>query len=114
MTCSHTPPTRNSWRFVVLVKPRGPHQFTTCLGSVQACHTSSRGAWMTRDMTISRSEVFSAVGFITGMDGRIVVACSTNDGARGGQVFGQAVEILLVGREDKGPDAPGLGRVVED
>src|SRR5690349_8143199 len=42
---------------MVLVNPLGPHQFTTCFGSVQADHTSSRGAFMIRVMNISRSAV---------------------------------------------------------
>src|SRR4051794_21568602 len=42
---------------MVVVKPVGPHQWTTCFGSVQASHTRSRGALTTRLMTISRSAV---------------------------------------------------------
>src|SRR5260221_8211291 len=62
MTCFHMPPTRKSIVSVVVLKPRGPHQFTTCLGLVIASHTSSRGASKTREMTISRSLV--SFGFI--------------------------------------------------
>src|ERR1700722_11101538 len=60
MTCFHTPPTRKSIFSIVVVKPRGPHQFTTCLGLVIASQTSSRGALKSRVMRISRSAVFSA------------------------------------------------------
>src|SRR5271154_66068 len=65
MTCFHTPPTRKSIFSIVVVKPRGPHQFTTCLGFVIASQTSSRGASNSRVMTISRSAVFS-VGLFFG------------------------------------------------
>src|SRR6185369_2700248 len=47
-----------SW--VVVVKPLGPHHFPTCFGSVKALNTSSRGASMSRVMTISRSAVSPA------------------------------------------------------
>src|SRR4030065_2733632 len=58
MTCFHTPPTLNSIFSMVVEKPFGPHQFTTCLGLVHASHTSSRGASKVRVMTISRSAGF--------------------------------------------------------
>src|ERR1700734_745193 len=57
MTCCQTPPTRKSISSIVVVKPRGPHQFTTCFGLVIASQTSSRGALKSRVMTISRSAV---------------------------------------------------------
>src|SRR6476646_2760108 len=40
---------------MVVVKPFGPHHFTICSASVQARHTSSRGALTVRSITISRS-----------------------------------------------------------
>src|SRR5258708_30391441 len=84
MTCSQTPPMRKSIFLIVVLKPRGPHQRTTCCGSVHACHTSSRGASTTREITISRSEVpglglFFAVMFL-------LVGLAGDDG-RGGPSF---------------------------
>src|SRR5260221_4140293 len=61
MTCFQTPPGLTSIFSIVVVKPRGPHQCTTCRGSVIACQTSSRVASKTRVMTISRSAVSSMV-----------------------------------------------------
>src|SRR5258706_15439318 len=63
MVCFQTPPGLTSIFSIVVVKPRGPHQCTTCRGSVIACHTSSRGASKFRVMTISRSAVSSMVLF---------------------------------------------------
>src|SRR3954463_4602967 len=57
MTKSHTPPTRNSKDRVVVVNPSGPHHRDRCRTCVNASNTSSRGALMTRDITISRSAV---------------------------------------------------------
>src|SRR5882757_1267408 len=115
MTCSHVPPTRKSIFLIVVLKPRGPHQFVTCCGSVHACHTSSRGAWRTRVMTISRSEALSTDVFMGGV-GEIkrVLPDSTNGRAPGRQVSRQAVKILLIGRENEWPDLLALGRVIED
>src|SRR6266545_6909511 len=45
---------------MVFVKPFGPHHCATCLGSVHASNTRSRGASMTRVVTISGSAVFVA------------------------------------------------------
>ena len=47
-------------RLVVLVKPRGPHQRTRCCGCVHASQTNARGAWKTREMTISWSALLSS------------------------------------------------------
>ena len=55
MTKRHTPPGFTSMLWVVVVKPLGPHQRTTCSGSVHTFHTSSRGAAKTRVAAISRS-----------------------------------------------------------
>src|SRR5260221_14781192 len=63
MVCFQTPPGLTSIFSIVVVKPRGPHQCTTCRGSVIACHTSSRGASKFRVMTISRLAVSSMVLF---------------------------------------------------
>src|SRR5437763_125219 len=49
---------------MVVEKPFGPHQFTTCPGLVIASHTSSRGASKVRVMTISRSAVPAASLFL--------------------------------------------------
>src|SRR5262249_13721801 len=45
-----TPPGRRSiWILSSgVLMPRGPHHWATCAGSVQACHTNSRGASKTR------------------------------------------------------------------
>src|SRR5262249_23599714 len=48
-----------SW--IVVVKPRGPHQWATCFGSVHASQTSSRGWAKTRERTMSRSSVATVV-----------------------------------------------------
>jgi hypothetical protein len=55
MTKRHTPPGVSDISWLVVVKPRGPHHCTTCLGSVQAANTSARGASSRRLRTISRS-----------------------------------------------------------
>src|SRR5690349_20653803 len=52
-----TPPGLTSISWMVFVNPFGPHQLTTCLGSVQADQTNSRGAFKMRVMNISRSAV---------------------------------------------------------
>jgi len=55
MISRHSPPGRTSITSIVVVKPRGPHQFTTCFALVHASHTSSRGASNTRNITQSPS-----------------------------------------------------------
>src|SRR5438132_410860 len=62
MTKSHSPPTRNSNDFVVVVNPSGPHHRDRCRTSVNASNTTSRGALMTREITISRSAVADCAG----------------------------------------------------
>src|SRR5690348_8827027 len=57
---SHTPPTRNSNDRVVVVKPSGPHHRDRCRTCVNASNTSSGGAPITREITISRSAVAGA------------------------------------------------------
>src|SRR5690348_16582155 len=57
MTKSHSPPARNSKDRVVVVNPSGPHHRDRCRTSVNASNTSSRGAPMSRESTISRSAV---------------------------------------------------------
>src|SRR5499425_254479 len=57
---SHSPPTRNSKDRVVVVKPSGPHHRDRCRTRVNASNTRSRGAPITRDITISRSAVACA------------------------------------------------------
>jgi hypothetical protein len=42
---------------VVVVNPSGPHHRDRCRTSVNTSNTSSRGASMTREITISRSTV---------------------------------------------------------
>src|SRR5436190_2121144 len=59
-TKSHSPPTRNSKDRVVVVKPSGPHHRDRCRTRVNASNTSSRGAPITREITISRSAVACA------------------------------------------------------
>src|SRR5260221_9539280 len=49
------PPVRTSHSCVFVVKPFGPNHFVRCSSFVHAAKTSSRGAWKTRDSTISRS-----------------------------------------------------------
>src|SRR5215470_11232911 len=51
---------RNSNARVVVVKPSGPHHRDRCRTSVNASNTSSRGALITREITISRSAVACA------------------------------------------------------
>ena len=48
------PPGLTSISWIVFVKPFGPHQCTRCFGSVHALNTSSLGALMMREMTISQ------------------------------------------------------------
>src|SRR5215510_852533 len=69
----YLPPTRRSTLQAGEVNSLGPHQRIKCSGSVQAFHTSSRGASKTRVMTISRpadllSELsfFAAILFLLG------------------------------------------------
>src|ERR1051325_6019921 len=45
---------------MVVLKPLGPHHLAIRSGSVNACHTSSRGASSSRWWTISRSAVGEA------------------------------------------------------
>src|SRR5215203_439425 len=60
ITKSHSPPTRNSKDRVVVVKPSGPHHRDRCRTRVNASNTSSRGAPITREITISLSAVACA------------------------------------------------------
>src|SRR5437762_11262469 len=65
MTTRHTPPGRTSLSCRVFVKPSGPHQWTTCFGSVHIRHTSSRGASKTRVAAISFCAAFAtAMSFL--------------------------------------------------
>src|SRR5579859_2186354 len=54
MSMRMAPPARASSSHRGLVKPRGPHHFATCLGSVHALKTRSRGASKTRVNSTSR------------------------------------------------------------
>src|SRR4029078_74993 len=67
MTKRHTPPGFTSILCVVVVKPLGPHHCRTCSGSVQASNTSSCGASISRDRTISRSVGILASAFWASM-----------------------------------------------
>src|SRR5256885_17138071 len=60
----HTPPGRTSISWIVLRKPFGPHQWTTCFGSVHIRQTSSRGASKTRVATISFCAAFATAMFL--------------------------------------------------
>src|SRR4051794_7634769 len=53
------PPGRASHSHTGLVKPRGPHHWATCAGSVHACHTSARGALKVRTIFTSRSKAIT-------------------------------------------------------
>src|SRR6185312_13053117 len=53
MTKRHTPPTRKSKLWVVVVKPLGPHHSPSRLGSVKQENTSARGASNTRTPSIT-------------------------------------------------------------
>src|SRR5580698_5167726 len=57
MTKSQSAPGRNSKDRVVVVNPFGPHHRDRCRTRVNASNTSSRGAPITREITISRSAV---------------------------------------------------------
>src|SRR3954452_19878839 len=57
MTKSHSPPARNSNDRVVVVNPSGPHHRDRCRTCVNASNTSSRGAPISREISISRSAV---------------------------------------------------------
>src|SRR4026209_2962112 len=59
---THSPPTRNSNARVVVVNPSGPHHCDRWRTSVNASNTSSRGALITREITISRSAVTDCAG----------------------------------------------------
>src|SRR4051812_33545246 len=61
MVNRQTPPGRTSISRVVVVNPRGPHQWATCVGSVHTANRSSRGALNTREVTISRSDAGSGL-----------------------------------------------------
>src|SRR5262245_1371806 len=74
MTKHHTPPGFTSILCVVVVKPRGPHHFTTCSGSVQASNTRAGAALIRRVMTISRSVGILASAFMASMPLAIFVA----------------------------------------
>src|SRR5262245_65508819 len=50
----------NAKERVVVVKPSGPHHRDRCRTRVNASNTSSRGAPITREITISRSAVACA------------------------------------------------------
>src|SRR6201994_4653739 len=58
------PPGRGFHSVTELVKPRGPHHFATCAGSVQACQTSARGALKVRAIFTSRSRAIAQVLFV--------------------------------------------------
>src|SRR5690348_17110143 len=63
MTKRHTPDGRKSKLVVVSENPVGPHQAARCCGVVQTSKTNSRGASITRAMTMERaisSALFSA------------------------------------------------------
>src|SRR6476619_612327 len=62
MMKTHSPPTRNSNARVLVLNPSGPHHRDRCRTSVNASNTSSRGALMTREITISRSAVPDRAG----------------------------------------------------
>src|SRR4051812_32896427 len=55
------PPGRKSLLWVVRVKPRGPHHFATCFGSVQASHTALTGASYVRVIRISLDLFFATI-----------------------------------------------------
>src|SRR4029079_4374670 len=55
MTKSQTPRARNSKDRVVVVNPSGPHHRDKCRTWVNASNTTSRGAPIEREITISRS-----------------------------------------------------------
>src|SRR5262245_62372022 len=57
MTKFHSPPTRKSKDRVAVVKPSGPHHRDRCRTRENASNTNSRGAPITREITISRSAV---------------------------------------------------------
>src|SRR6266568_835411 len=60
----HTPPGCTSISWIVFVKPFGPHQWTTCRGSVHIRQTSSRGASKTRVAAISFCAAFATAMFL--------------------------------------------------
>src|SRR5450432_4234568 len=72
---------------MVVVKPVGPHHFTTCCGSVHASQTRSRGASNTRVIKISRSEVSSTGMLLADMFLLLFLQLA--------QVFSEAIESLL-------------------
>src|ERR1700687_4203233 len=61
------PPALTSISCVVTLNPRGPHQWPMCFGSVHALKTSSRGASIRRERTISRSSVFEGFRPVAGL-----------------------------------------------
>src|SRR5688572_16041277 len=87
MTNRQTPPGRTSISWVVVVKPRGPHQCVTWLGSVHVSNTSSRGASKSRVTTSSRSAV--------GPAGSLLAAMLLSLSLQVVQVITQAVEALV-------------------
>src|SRR5690349_9477235 len=69
MTKRHVPPGVTDISSVVVLKPRGPHHCTICLGSVHAAKTISRGAWRRRLWMISRSAVLLVLSMLLSLCG---------------------------------------------
>src|SRR5262245_19186256 len=81
------PPGRTSISWIVVVKPFGPHHFTTCSGSVIASQTISRGASTTRVRRNSRSEGLAGSSLLFAATSSLLLEFP--------EVFVQAVEALL-------------------
>src|SRR5579859_365098 len=94
MVCRQWPPGRTSISWMVVVKPLGPHHCATCLGSVNASQTISRGASYTRDVTISRSDATVAGLFLSLIAGMLLLLMNSFCFQRA-QIVVEPVEALL-------------------
>src|SRR3990170_8559442 len=93
MQLRYLPPTRRSISQWGHVKPFGPHQLMKCSGSVQALHTSSRGASNTRSMTSACS--VDVVGALLASAICVLLLSLLLTLLNLSEVFVQAIETLL-------------------
>src|SRR3954471_23140921 len=98
MTKRQTPPGLKSKALVVVRNPFGPHHSARCLGSVQTDHTSSRGASIRGDPSItfgsdSRSTLLFSVTLLLRLFRLALVLRRL--GLQRPQIVLQAVQALL-------------------
>src|SRR4051812_41806744 len=98
MTKRQTPPGLKSNALVVVRKPFGPHHCARCFGSAHTDHTSSRGASISRDPSItfgsdSRSMLFLSATRLLQLFGFAVVL--RRFGLQSAQIVLEAIEPLF-------------------